>query len=112
MKKAVFVLLLTLCHFTQAQPNYGKVIVDGFEQGLIMPFNGAKKIITEGEGSGKIETKDGKVKIDTKNAESLKKADEFRKNYKKSTECLEPENEEIRIKCVNDYIRTRKKAIN
>jgi hypothetical protein len=113
MKKAVFLLLLTLCNVTQAQPDYGKVIVDGFEKGLIMPFSSAKKIITnEGEGSGKIETKDGKVKIDTKNAESMKKADEFRRNYKKSSECLEPENEEIRIKCVNEYIHARKKAIN
>lgn len=63
------------------------------------------------EGTAKIETKSGDLKIDTKDAESLKKAAEFRKNYKKNAECLEPANEEISIKCANDYIRARKAAM-
>lgn len=63
------------------------------------------------EGAAKIETKSGDLKIDTKDAESLKQAAEFRKNYKKSAECLEPTSEEISIKCANEYIRARKAEI-
>ena len=63
------------------------------------------------DGDGKIETKDGNLKIDTKDTESMRLAAEFRRNYKKSPECLEPISEEISIKCANEYIRARKAAI-
>lgn len=77
-----------------------------------MPFKTGKKVINgEESGSASIETKGSKLKIDTKDAESMRLAAEFRKNYKKSSECLEPANEEINIKCANEYIKARKETI-
>ena len=74
------------------QPNYGQVAIDGMVQGILKPFThgteGAtsvgksfEKQIFKPEGSGKIETKDGRIKIDTKDAESMRIAAEFRQNY-------------------------------
>ncbi len=105
------------------KPDYGQLAIDGMVKGVLMPFthgNDAAKNVNKSiekqlfnpEGNGKIETKDGSVKIDTKDPKSLKLADEFRRNYKKSPECLEPANEEISIKCANDYIKARKSALN
>lgn len=73
--------------------------------------NSINKNIFKQEGTATIETKNGNLKIDTQNAESMRLAAEFRKNYKKSKECLEPANEKISIKCANEYIRARKAAM-
>ncbi|MDD2864262.1 MAG: hypothetical protein PHC99_06000 [Methylococcales bacterium] len=105
------------------QPDFGQMAIDGMVQGILMPFTHSKdgtksvsksveKQLFNPEGNGKIETKDGSVKIDTKDPQSLKLANEFRRNYKKSPECLEPASEEINIKCANDYIKARKSALN
>lgn len=106
-RAAIFCLIIW--NSAIAQPNYEKAA----EKGFLIPFKAGKKIINgETEGIGQIETKDGSLKIDTQNAESIKLAAEFRKNYKKSPECLEPTSEEISIKCANKYIQARKEALN
>lgn len=73
--------------------------------------NSINKNVFQQEGTAKIEIGDGNLKIDTKNNESIRLAAEFRKNYKKSEKCKEPETEEIRTQCVNIYIRARKAAM-
>lgn len=70
------------------------------------------KELFKSEGSGKIEIKNGNLKIDTKNEKSLELAAEFRKNYKKPPQCVEPATEKIRIKCANEYINARQAEIN
>ena len=68
------------------------------------------KNVFQQEGTAKIETKNGNIKIDTQDAESMRLAAEFRKNYIKSEYCKEPENDEIRKQCANEYIDARKKS--
>lgn len=112
-------LLLIISVVAKAQPDYGKIVNEGLEKGVMIGL-GAKtkqqtdliKTIMKPEGKGKIETKEGDLKIDTQNIESLKQAEEFRKNYKKPKYCEEPEREEIRIQCANEYIKARKSTSN
>lgn len=108
-------LLVVMVEESKAQPNYEKIINEGITKGVMIglgattkPETDLIKTIIKPEGKGKIETKDGNVKIDTQNTESLKQAEEFRRNYKKSKECQEPETEEIRTQCTNEFINARK----
>lgn len=103
--------------------NVDKIIIDGVLTGITAPFKNLDKTLNYtaksadkkffgNDGKAEIETKDGNLKINTANIDSMKLAAEFRRNYKKSSECLEPINEEINIKCANKYIRARKAALN
>ena len=95
------------------QPDYGKAANEGLATGIKIGVDTLKEAIKiEPTRKGIIETKDGNLKIDTQDEKTVKQASKFRKNYKKTAECLEPANEIIRIKCANKYIQARKKAIN
>ena len=119
--RTIFFIMCFFINDAKAElKNVDKIIIDGFLDGIIAPFkNGSKSInhatqsidkkILGSDGSAEIE--DGKVRIDTKNENSLKIAAEFRKNYKKPEQCKEPETEEIRTQCANLYIRARKAAM-
>ena len=126
-RAAIFLCVIFSCN-AKAEEKHGlknldKVVIDGVLTGITTPFKNLDKTLNYTEksvnkkffgndGKAEIETKDGNLKINTADVESMKLAAEFRRNYKKSSECLEPINEEINIKCANEYIKARKSALN
>lgn len=112
MKKLLLILLIQFLNLKtiSANPNYEKIVEDGIIKGMLIPLKATKKAFNE--EIAEIETKDGKVKINTKDNESMKKAAEFRKNYIKPKQCNNIQSEQIQIECNNAFINARKEAIN